>query len=333
MNVRIVKNWSNPYIFRQTPRSSGVWDGIRFFEEDLPSDYVIVLNTPLDNTRIECPSENVWLIIQEPSNEETCWLHNDGKQYARIYTTDSAQRGTRIVYSQPALPWHVDKDYDFLKKVGPAEKDKTLSWITSSKKNTAGHRDRMTFLEALNSKVSFDLFGRGFTPINDKWDGLAYHKYSVAVENYSSPYYWTEKISDCFLSWTMPIYYGCTKITEYFPPESLLQIDIKDTNAIEIITDVIHSDRWKKNIDAIEYARNKILDEYQIFPFLKSEIDKHHNVHLSKPHSIPRILKPTEIPVSPMTKLKHRLGKYPTYRFLKRVYKGLKPPVVKNKNF
>ena len=30
----------------------------------------------------------------------------------------------------------------------------------------------------------------------------------------------SEKIADCFLAWTMPIYYGCPRIAEYFPAES-----------------------------------------------------------------------------------------------------------------
>jgi hypothetical protein len=242
-----------------------------------------------------------------------------------VYTTDSAKKGARIVHSQPALPWHVDRDFDFLRAVGPAEKQKDLSWITSSKNDTAGHRERMTFLERLQQNLSFDLYGRGFVPIKDKWDGLAYHRYALAVENHRGPYYWTEKISDCFLSWTMPIYYGCTRITEYFPAESMIQIDIKDPHTPEIIKDVIRSGIWKKNIDAIEYARNKVLNQYQIFPFLKDEICRHRYKAPSISPPRPWIIQPTEKPINPITKLKNRLGKYPAYQFAKRLYRSLQP--------
>lgn len=321
--VRIIKDWSTPDIFRQTPGCTGVWDGIRFHEEDLASDYVIVLNTPLEKTRVDCAPANLWLMIQEPPNEEVGWLHNGGSQYARIYTTDPTRKGRGVIHSQTALPWHVGKDYDSLKAMGPAEKTGSLSWITSSKNDTSGHRVRMKFLERLLERdLPFDLFGRGFTSIGDKWDGLAYHKYSLAIENYPTPYYWTEKISDCFLSWTMPIYYGCTRIAEYFPPESMAKIDIKDPDAPAIVEDIIQSERWKKNIDAIEYARNRVLDEYQIFPFLRNEIVQHRDRNALNSHAKSWILQPTEQPVSTITKLKNKLGRSKLYQFVREIYRN-----------
>ncbi len=321
--VRIIKDWSTPPIFRQTPGCTGVWDGIRFHEEDLASDYVIVLNTPLAKTTVDCAPSNLWLMIQEPPNEEVGWLHNGSRQYARMYTTDPARKGRRVIHSQTALPWHVGKDYDTLKAVGPAEKTGALSWITSSKNDTSGHRVRMTFLERLRARdLPFDLFGRGFTPIGDKWDGLAHHKYSLAIENCSTPYYWTEKISDCFLSWTMPIYYGCTRIFDYFPPESMAQIDINDPDAPALVADIIHSERWKKNMDAIEYARNKVLDEYQIFPFLRNEILRHRERNASNSRAKSWVLQPTAQPVSPITKLKNKLGRFKLYQYVREIYRN-----------
>lgn len=321
--VRIIKDWATPPIFRQTPGCTGVWDGIRFHEEDLASDYVIVLNTPLEQTRVSCAPANLWLMIQEPPNEQVGWLHNGSRPYARMYTTDPTRKGRRVIHSQTALPWHVGKDYDTLKAVGPAEKTGSLSWITSSKNDTSGHRVRMTFLEnLLEKKLSFDLFGRGFTPIGDKWDGLAHHKYSLAIENCSTPYYWTEKISDCFLSWTMPIYYGCTRISDYFPPESMAQIDINDPDAPAMVADIIHSERWKKNLDAIESARNKVLDEYQIFPFLRKEILRHRERNASNSRAKSWTLQPTAQPVSPITKLKNKLGRFKLYQYLREIRKN-----------
>src|SRR5687768_17715451 len=52
------------------------------------------------------------------------------------------------------------------------------------------------------------------------------YRYSLAIENFSGPYYWTEKVIDCYLSWTMPLYFGCTNLADYFPAESFVQIDI-----------------------------------------------------------------------------------------------------------
>ena len=67
----------------------------------------------------------------------------------------------------------------------------------------------------------------GFKSIEDKWAGLAPYKYSLAIENAVTPDYWSEKIADCFLTWTLPIYYGCLNLEDYFPKQSFIRIPFK----------------------------------------------------------------------------------------------------------
>ena len=52
-------------------------------------------------------------------------------------------------------------------------------------------------------------------------------------------------------------------------------IDINDPQAIEEIKDTITSNRWYQNRDAIEHARQLVLDSYQLFPFVVQEIWQH----------------------------------------------------------
>jgi hypothetical protein len=182
---------------------------------------------------------------------------------------------TRYIHSQPALPWHVNKDYDFLVHCGVPKKHRNISWVTSNKANFQGQRDRLLFLEEIRSKLQFDLYGKGFSYIEDKWEALAPYRYSLVVENFRNPYYWSEKLADCFLSWTFPIYFGCSRITDYFPEEALVQIDIYDPGAIHTIREVVASDLWHRNQEAIDHARKLVLDKYQLFPFLTREIRDH----------------------------------------------------------
>ena len=131
----------------------------------------------------------------------------------------------------------------------------------------------MKFLRRLqDSGLDFDLFGHGFNPINNKYEGLGAYRYSLAIENYCQPHYWTEKVADCFLSWTMPIYYGCTNLSDYFPEESFMQIDIDDPGVINQIKSIVSSDLFLRNRDAVAEARRLVLDKYQIFPFLDNMI-------------------------------------------------------------
>ena len=52
---------------------------------------------------------------------------------------------------------------------------------------------------------------------NTKYDGLINYKYSLCVENCLALKIIFRKFTDSILCWTIPIYYGCTNISEYFP--------------------------------------------------------------------------------------------------------------------
>lgn len=271
--VRLIKNWTRPDLMRQTPGGQGEWAGIRFTEEPAAAcDYAVVLNFVPEPVTVACPPGHVWALMQEPPVHTFADLHRAGAVFSRVYTTDARLQGRRYVQSQPALPWHVNRSYDELRAMPVPEKPRRLSWITSSAAQLAGHRARLAFLDRLRSEVEFDLYGRGFHYIEDKWDGLAPYRYSIAVENFRSPTYWTEKIADCFLSWTLPIYSGCTRIDDYFPPESVVQIDLDDPDAVERVREVAESDLWRERLDAIAEARELVLNRYQLFPFLAAEI-------------------------------------------------------------
>lgn len=275
MLVRIIKNWNWPDLLRQTPGRTGLWEGVQFSVEAVRKcNYAVILNHPLENTTIECSPQNIWAIMQEPPNEHFLPMHFGNEKYSRIYTSEKSIRGLRYYHSQPALPWHVNKDYDALIRCNVPYKERNLSWITSNISEFDGHKERLWFLDRIRDSVKFDLYGRGFSYIPDKWDGLAPYRYSIVVENFSNDYYWSEKISDCFLAWCMPIYFGCTRITEYFPADSVACIDITDSNASEKIKDIISSGLWERNLDAIDAARKLVLNKYQLFPFIFDEIHR-----------------------------------------------------------
>ena len=129
-------------------------------------------------------------------------------------------------------------------------------------------------IDRLRALPELDLFGRGFQPIADKWDGLAPYRYSIAYENYNNSHYWTEKVMDCFLAWTMPLYYGCTELEQFFPKESFIRIDPDSENLEEQVAAILKSDIREKNMEAIAEARRRVLFDYNLFEFLVSEIEK-----------------------------------------------------------
>lgn len=252
-----------------------MWCGMKFVSGYVPDcDYIIVLNGLNESMEVRCNPNNIWAIIQEPPIMWRRKLHDGNSAFSRIYTTCPDCVSDKHYLTQAALPWHVNKTFDELINMSVPEKIADISCIISKQNILPGHRDRLNFISNIRNKIDFDIFGRGVNEINDKWDGLAPYKYSFAIENYSNSYYWTEKISDCYLSYTMPIYYGCKNIEQYFPPESIIKIDINNDDSVEIINEAISNNLWKKNIEAISYARELVLNKYNIFPFVEKEIKK-----------------------------------------------------------
>jgi len=271
--VRIVKDWEYPDILRQSPDGKGIWENITISaDESELVDFVIVLNKPADRHKFLCPRERIWVIAQEPPLAKYANHHRMCSDYGRVYTSAVSVPTGNAIPSQPALCWYVNKSYDELTKCDIPEKTGKVSWVTSNKAFLPTHIKRLEFLHCVRKSIDIELYGKGFNYIEDKWDALAPFKYSLAIENCANDYYWSEKIADCFLSWTMPIYFGCRRISSYFPEESYVQIDISDPNAVGKIQEVVSGDLWERNIDAIAQARRLVLEKYQLFPFLANQI-------------------------------------------------------------
>jgi hypothetical protein len=252
-----------------------MWEGIEFTESDEPEcDLLVVFNSSSKDLCVKIPPKSRWLFSHEPPVEHHKWHTASFEYFDRIYTFWDEHYSPNIIHSQTALPWSINKSYDELIHLTKTEaipnKKKNLSWVTSDIKTLEGHILRMSFKDfLLQENLSFDLYGRGFTPVDDKFDGLYPYKYSIAIENYSCDDYWTEKITDCFLSWTMPVYYGAKSITKYFPEKSMILIDPNDQKrSLFIIKDAIAYNLFEERINYIEEARDLILNKYQFFPLI-----------------------------------------------------------------
>ncbi len=274
ITVGIVKDWDWPDLLRQTPGEKGVWKEIRFvLDPKEPCDFLVVLNNKMKTeTEVRCPRENVWCLMQEPyMRGHTDWMVEKLDPYSRVLTHHVPPDRSKFEASQPALPWHVNKTFDELLGFDMPEKTKLLSWVVGNARDLPGHQKRWGLLEHIqkDGSLDIDLFGRAVRFIEDKWEGLASYRYSLAIENSSSKDYWTEKIGDCFLAWSVPIYYGCTNLEDYFPAESFIRINIESPKeAFESVKTIINNDSWEKRLSALNEARNLVLKRYQLFPHL-----------------------------------------------------------------
>lgn len=103
------------------------------------------------------------------------------------------------------------------------KKEKMVSMIYSNKQQTEGHKKRLDI--ANKNKNFIDRYGFGINPIKYKEDGLKNYMFSIVVENGKYNNYFTEKILDCFATGTIPIYWGCDSIGEYFDIEGIILLN------------------------------------------------------------------------------------------------------------
>lgn len=272
--VRIVKDYDWPNSLRQTPEGKGVWDGVCFTTDDVEEcDLLVVLNNCMKHAvQVRCPTGRVWAIMQEPYVKGVDdWMVEGHEAFDRVYTNFLPSSDPKYIASQPVCQWQINRTFDELTTCAMPEKNRHLSWIVGNIRDLPGHMKRLPFLNALQSdkNLDIDLYGRAVRQIDDKWDGLAPYRYSIAAENSVCANYWTEKIADCFLTWTVPFYHGCSNLEGYFPVDSFIRIDInKPDEAIAIIKKVLREDDWSRRLPALEEARRRILYDYQIFPML-----------------------------------------------------------------
>ena len=283
IKVLISRNYSFPDFKRQTPGGTGIWNDVEFTEDPNEEvDFIVVLNQPATDIFTKAFQGGRWLFLQEPP-----YTRNDYFKYhfrfADKVISGFSDKIANNEHAQAGLPWHIGRSYDELMelKLDSVKKIDRVSWITSNNNMFPGHQPRLNFINFLNkSEFDYDLYGRGFQPIEDKFDGIAPYKYSIAVENYSAPDYWTEKVIDCMLSWTIPFYFGCENMERYFPTGSFISIDIhQPEKALRIIKDAIADNHWEKNLEALAEARQLILNEYQLFPMLEKRIHDFNNVY------------------------------------------------------
>ena len=99
--------------------------------------------------------------------------------------------------------------------------------------------------------------------------------FGVAIENTQHNGYFTEKIIDCFLQKTIPIYWGCSNIGEFFNIDgiitftsvdnAIIQINNLDEDYYNTCLEAIN-ENYKLAIQYINYPKNikdKVLEIFQ----------------------------------------------------------------------
>ena len=291
MRVKVSNEYPEDPFLRQTPGGLGIWDDCQFFFDEAVTDcdfWVVYEN--LRKTEVaNCPRSNTVLLTGEPPAVKK-YPQKFTNQFGHIITCHRDIRGKDVSFSQTALPWHIGhsyriketklitKTYDELSRMGNIPKTKKVSVISSAKLMTEGHRKRLDIVMRLKDYFGdgIDIFGAGIYPIGDKWDAIADYKYHIVIENSAVKDYWTEKLTDCYLAQSYPIYFGCPNLTDYFPAGSFTPFNIYDfAGAVHIIEHVLVNNVYEKSLGDLILARDLVLNTYNFFPVMTDFIHSH----------------------------------------------------------
>ena len=155
--------------------------------------------------------------------------------------------------------------------------------MVSDKNTTVEQKFRVDLLKYFYQNKdkynSIGLYGRGHNPFPEnhdyEFDGksmiLKDYAFSITIENWIQDNYFSEKIMDCFMLGTVPIYMGARKIFKYFNPDGMILADsfekiIDEINNLsfekyEMMKPAIEENFTiaKKHIDTVGYSYNEYI--------------------------------------------------------------------------
>lgn len=179
--------------------------------------------------------------------------------------------------------WILDFD---LKK----EKEYCITSIVGGKKLTPNQILRKELPKLINrfNSVPLHLFNSRNNPYNGEpiinrviqdesiKNELFYSQYHISIENVCQPNYFSEKLIDCFQTNTVPIYLGCTNISDFFDVRGMIIVEDLDDiiNKCNLITPTTYQEMLpyiRENYQkSIKYAKFRETLRDNIINFVKN---------------------------------------------------------------
>ena len=148
-------------------------------------------------------------------------------------------------------------------------KNKLVSMVASNKVMCEEHKYRQKIINKFSEKC--DHFGYGYKVIPNKIDGLKDYCFSITMENGTYPNMFSEKITDCFMAGTIPIYYGIENIGDFFNKDGIIILD--DNFKVEDLTFDLYHSKKEAVIDNFRRANELLVaEDYIYLKYLKNEI-------------------------------------------------------------
>lgn len=178
----------------------------------------------------------------------------------------------RFFYFQ-TVSWIDEKDY---KAIDTIQKKFLVSNLTGFKRMCKAHEFRhfLYLNQQMFDPNVFVFFRSSAPPIlppllnnpilgNDLASKMALFRefqFSLIIENTRERHCYTEKLVDCLITKTIPIYYGCENIGEYFDTTGWILITTESVDEILEKCKALHPGYYSQYTDVIEKNYQKVLE-------------------------------------------------------------------------
>lgn len=167
-----------------------------------------------------------------------------------------------------AVPWYgTERGGGALSESQFMNKTKNVSIVSSGKVKCLLHNYRIDCARRCRKEGLADAFGTfdGGAPIKIA-ESLTDYRYSIAIENDVNAYFFTEKITNCFLSMTVPIYLGASRIGDFFNKDGIIFLSEKD-DIKKILSQCSEKD-YLSRLDAIKDNYQRAMEYRNIWDWM-----------------------------------------------------------------
>jgi|TARA_Y100000389_G_scaffold12534_1_gene11307 hypothetical protein len=305
IKVKLYKKGGAQYFERQFPKNDSnklFWQDIEFTLDHNCQEYdwLCMIDRGYMIDKVNCNPANTIFIATEPSSI-TYYGQNFAKQFGYLLSNQSPKNlpHKNAIRQAPGSHWFYAKNYCDIINHLPYKKTKIISAIATHKvEHHTCHYLRFKIIQKLSLKIKLldvlysrkdlaETFQESFPNakfVNDKIAMLDDYKYHIAIGNELGKDILTERVTDAFLAFCVPIVWGCTNMSDYFPKQSYIEIDInKPDEAIKIITDIINNkDDYNNRLKYVIQAREMVLNKYNLISILANIIKNHDGKMIKK---------------------------------------------------
>ena len=161
-----------------------------------------------------------------------------------------------------------------------------ISMIMSNRNYLPGHSLRFELYKRKSEiKVPFDIYGSSWNPVDfpnllplaawdDRKDKIRVMDcmFHIAIDTYKRPDHYSEKLIDALITKTIPIYWGCTNLDEYFNLSGIFTVNSVDQ--IIYICNQLKPALYFDTMEAINDNYNRALKVYRYEDILKEAMLK-----------------------------------------------------------